>query len=575
MKVVDEFSHTASNINLLWASLFIEELIRNGITDFCIAPGSRSTPLTLAVANHQQANTHVHFDERGLGFLALGISRASQKPAVIITTSGTAVANLYPAVIEARQSGLPLIIISADRPATLIDCGANQAIEQQHIFASYPIFFAQVVQPSKEITANYLLTTIDHGLNRQRNQPGPIHFNIAFAEPLYPTSEKVDYQLYLSSLKKWLKNGLPFTQFIKNNTVVLRKSNELTEKKVLVIMAKMNDQDQENAVTQFCKKNNIVLFTDIQSSQCSATNNLNYYDLLLINNDFKHLLQQADIVIQFGEQLVSKRLTIFMNTLIGKLQLINPGEMRIDPSHQLDDRFNCNAIEWIAAQNIDLSNTNNHWHKSVQQCYNKLTEQVVEPFLTVQPFSEITVVKQLDKQLPSNTSLFLGNSMPIRLADMFMVENQCQVFSNRGASGIDGLLATAVGIAKHNQKTTTLLIGDSSFLYDLNSLALLKQLKETFIIVVINNDGCAIFNQLPVPEGQKETFYQLPHGLNFKASCAQFCIDYHNPNRLIDFEASYNQCLQGKQSLIEVTFENQQNATQLEQLKEQIKYAII
>ncbi|WP_413701179.1 thiamine pyrophosphate-dependent enzyme [Psychromonas sp. KJ10-10] len=135
------------------------------------------------------------------------------------------------------------------------------------------------------------------------------------------------------------------------------------------------------------------------------------------------------------------------------------------------------------------------------------------------------------------------------------------------------MLASAVGVAKYSQKTTTLLIGDNSFLYDLNSLALIKQLQSTFIIIVFNNDGGAIFNHLPVPAEQKEDFYQLPHGLNFKASCEQFCIDYHNPNQLIDFEASYNLCLKGKHSLIEVTLENQQNVTQLAQLKEQIKYA--
>ena len=193
----------------------------------------------------------------------------------------------------------------------------------------------------------------------------------------------------------------------------------------------------------------------------------------------------------------------------------------------------------------------------------------------MQPFSEMSIVKQLDKQLPSNSPLFIGNSMPIRLADMLMTDNNSHIFTNRGASGIDGLLATTIGIAKHNNKTTTLLIGDNSFLYDLNSLALIKQLTSTFIIIVINNDGGAIFNQLPVPEKQKKTFYQLPHGLNFKASCEQFSIDYHNPNQLFDFEVTYNQCLRGKHSLIEVTLENQQSATQLEQLKENIKYATI
>ncbi|MFT7423836.1 MAG: 2-succinyl-5-enolpyruvyl-6-hydroxy-3-cyclohexene-1-carboxylate synthase, partial [Psychromonas sp.] len=118
------FAHEFSNINLLWASLFIEELVRNGISDFCIAPGSRSTPLTLAADQHKEAHTHVHFDERGLGFFALGLSLFSRKPVVIITTSGTAVANLYPAVIEAKLSAIPLIVLSADRPVELIDCGA-------------------------------------------------------------------------------------------------------------------------------------------------------------------------------------------------------------------------------------------------------------------------------------------------------------------------------------------------------------------------------------------------------------------------------------------------------------------
>jgi 2-succinyl-5-enolpyruvyl-6-hydroxy-3-cyclohexene-1-carboxylate synthase len=240
-------------------------------------------------------------------------------------------------------------------------------------------------------------------------------------------------------------------------------------------------------------------------------------------------------------------------------------------------------VQWVKAQKPQESNIKSAWFTQVQQCHDDLAEHIIKPFLTQQPFSEMMVIDRLDQllvkqqghQLINNNPLFIGNSMPIRLADMFMNNNQCQIFTNRGASGIDGLLASAVGIAKYSQKITTLLIGDNSFLYDLNSLALLKQLKTPFIVIVINNDGGAIFNHLPVPIEQKEAFYQMPHGLNFKASCQQFCIDYHNPNQLSDFEATYNLCLKGKHSLIEVSFENQQNAKQLEQLKEHIKYATI
>lgn len=575
MKISEAFSPIASNINQLWASLLIEELIRHDITDFCIAPGSRSTPLTLAVANHKKAHTHIHFDERGLGFLALGLSQASQKPVVIITTSGTAVANLYPAVIEAKQSNIPLIVISADRPAALIDCGANQAIDQQNIFSNYPVFYAQIVQPSTEIKANYLLTTIDHGLNKQQNQPAPIHFNIAFAEPLYPTAENKDYQYYLSTLKKWPSNGAPFTQFINLQQAAIESSHDLSTKKVLIIMAKMDNKNQAKAISQFALDNKLPLLSDIQSSQSGAINNLYYYDLLLINDDFRALLNQADIIIQFGEQLVSKRLTAFMANFDGDLQLVKLGETRIDPIHQLDTRYNCEPINWIKAQKIVPSKNNNLWFETLYHSHKQLSEQVIRPFLNAQPYSEMTAIKQLGKQLPKDAPLFIGNSMPIRLADMIMIENKSQIFTNRGASGIDGLLATAIGVAKNSQQITTLLIGDSSFLYDLNSLALLKQLETSFIIIVINNDGGAIFNLLPVPEQQRKPFYQVPHGLSFKASCEQFCIDYYNPNQLIDFEANYNQCLQGKHSLIEVTLPNQQSATQLEQLKEQINYATL
>ena len=212
------FTHKHHNINLLWASLFIEELVRHGINDFCIAPGSRSTPLTLAAAKHPNAKTHVHFDERGLGFLALGLSQASAKPVVVIVTSGTAVANLYPAVIEAKQSNVPLIIISADRPPELIDCTANQAIDQRKIFADYPVFFCQIPSPTTSIKSNFLLTTIDQGLFQQQMKLGPIHFNMAFTEPFYPQNETIDFKAYLSSLKGWDTHQSPFTIYHNANS---------------------------------------------------------------------------------------------------------------------------------------------------------------------------------------------------------------------------------------------------------------------------------------------------------------------------------------------------------------------
>jgi len=567
------FPDTFSNINLLWASLFIEELVRHDIRNFCIAPGSRSTPLTLAAASHKQVKTHVHFDERGLGFFALGLSLSSRKPVVIITTSGTAVANLYPAVIEARYSGIALIILSADRPPELINCGANQAIDQHGIFGHYPVFFRQIPSPTLEIKPNYLLTTIDQGLIKQRNSPAPVHFNLAFAEPLYPNENSVNYREYLSPLKKWSASGQAFTAYIQPQMAEAQSVQlQLSGKKVLIIAGHLEDKNQGHLIAEFAKNNHYPLLADIQSSIAGAANNLFYYDLALLNKPFQAQLAHADIIIQFGDKLISKRLSQFIGQFSGEYWLVQKGDQCIDPDHLLSKRFSCDAGEWIGAHSA-LPATDKHWLAQLTQYHQQISAQLVTPFLSDNTLCEINVLDTLDKLLPDNKPLFIGNSMPVRIADMFMKKNRARVFTNRGASGIDGLLATAVGVAKDAQQATTLLIGDTSFLYDLNSLALLKQLNRPFIIIVINNDGGAIFNLLPVPARHRQEFYQLPHGLTFAESCKQFSIDYYQPKQIDEFKDNYQKALTNGPSLIEITVKNDQTSEQLAALKKQIKNA--
>ncbi|WP_427977476.1 2-succinyl-5-enolpyruvyl-6-hydroxy-3-cyclohexene-1-carboxylic-acid synthase, partial [Agarivorans sp.] len=180
------------NINIAWAEWLIEDCVRHGIKHFCLAPGSRSAPLSLAVAQHPKCISHCHFDERGLGFFALGLARAKQQAVVVITTSGSAVANLYPAVVEARQNGVPLVILSADRPSELIGVGANQAIQQQGIFSHYPVYQAQLSEPSLASPPQTMLTHLGHALAQQQQQAGPIHLNCPYREPFYPEQVKQD-----------------------------------------------------------------------------------------------------------------------------------------------------------------------------------------------------------------------------------------------------------------------------------------------------------------------------------------------------------------------------------------------
>ncbi|MDG6692552.1 2-succinyl-5-enolpyruvyl-6-hydroxy-3-cyclohexene-1-carboxylic-acid synthase, partial [Staphylococcus aureus] len=174
---------STSTFNRRWAGVILEALSRHGVRHLCIAPGSRSTPLTLAAAQHPAFTPHTHFDERGLGHLALGLAKASGEPVAVIVTSGTAVANLYPAVIEAGLTGEKLVVITADRPPELIDCGANQAIRQHTIFGSHPAATLDLPRPTPSIPAAWLISAIDEKMGALK--AGALHINTPFAEPLY------------------------------------------------------------------------------------------------------------------------------------------------------------------------------------------------------------------------------------------------------------------------------------------------------------------------------------------------------------------------------------------------------
>jgi 2-succinyl-5-enolpyruvyl-6-hydroxy-3-cyclohexene-1-carboxylate synthase len=260
---------------------------------------------------------------------------------------------------------------------------------------------------------------------------------------------------------------------------------------------------------------------------------------------------------------------------LGEYWLVNEGHQRIDPNHRLRKRFNCSATQWINTFQEGISTTNKQWLNTLHKFNEQLTDKIIEPFLCNNLLSEISVVCILDNLLTTNAPIFIGNSMPIRLTDMFFKINRSRVFSNRGASGIDGLIASAVGVAKSSQAATTLLIGDTSFLYDLNSLTLLKQLSSPIVIIVLNNDGGAIFNSLPVPQQQKQRYYQLPHGLTFSDTCKQFSIDYYQPTQLDEFVDVYKKSLENNISLIEVCIKYEQTNEQLGQLKEQISDATL
>ncbi|MDO6686622.1 MULTISPECIES: 2-succinyl-5-enolpyruvyl-6-hydroxy-3-cyclohexene-1-carboxylic-acid synthase [unclassified Agarivorans] len=559
------------NINIAWAQWLIEDCTRHGITHFCIAPGSRSTPLTLAVANHPKAISHCHFDERGLGFFALGLAKATQQTVAVITTSGSAVGNLYPVVIEAKQSEIPLLILSADRPHELLSVGANQAIEQQGIFAQYPVYQAQLAEPNLCNLPQAMLTELGHALAIQQQHTGPVHLNCPYREPFYPQQAQQDLRQHAASLHTWLAGTQPFYQQHQNVTLVnqLHDWTVLSNKQKVLVVIGQQSLEQSQAIIAWAQQLGWPIVADCQShwqqshAKLDPTSQkvISQAELLLANLHFAQHAQ-PDVLIQFGDKLISKRLNQWLAASPALHYVIATHSQRINPSHHTQQRWQCAATVWLAAHPASASK-----HNSDYTALWSTAQQAIEHDVnTVKTqYSELSVCAQVSALQASDSALFMGNSMIVRMFEL--LGQPCKAkyyFANRGASGIDGLVATTAGITEGLGKATTLVIGDTSLLHDLNSLALASRSKSSLTIVLFNNDGGEIFRLLPnlddsVDEAKHQQlaseFYQLPHQTNFAAAAASFNLPYTEVCNNQQFEYAFQQAQRNSgASLIEVKF---------------------
>ncbi|HEH9419078.1 TPA: 2-succinyl-5-enolpyruvyl-6-hydroxy-3-cyclohexene-1-carboxylic-acid synthase [Aeromonas sobria] len=559
------FSSQHATFNHVWSSLLLEELFRLGVRDIALAPGSRSAPLTMAAAAHQGFRRHLHFDERGLGFMALGLAKGSNRPVAVIMTSGTAVANLWPAVAEAQLTGVPLIILSADRPHELIDNGANQAIDQQGIFGRYPVYQQNLPSPTPTIPAAFVLSSVDQALAKQALTPGVVHFNCMYPEPLYPGEHYQDFSDYLAPLGDWLSSHRPWSPWlaIEPTCPPQPEWREWQHKRGVIVAGRITDPEQAQAVAALAEQLGWPLLADLQSQIRFDSRNLIHMDLALNDPEFVAELGRAEVLLQFGARLISKRLGQFIKHHSWQdYWLVDPQPVRLDPDYRLRNRLLCSASAFAAAHPVSTAQA--PWHQLAELQHNA-SQQIAA---ACERFSELGVCHRLNRLIEGQ--LFVGNSMPARLMDMLgeTGKGPSRVMTNRGASGIDGLIATAYGFAQSSELPTTLLIGDLSALHDLNSLALLGKASRPLVVILLNNDGGSIFRMLPVPtEGELlESYYRLPHGLSFAHAAAMFGLAYRAPTTLAEFERDYRAALKDGVTLIEIRVPSEQVADDLKAL---------
>lgn len=508
-----------SSFNRRWAAVILETLTRHGVRHVCIAPGSRSTPLTLAAADNTAFTCHSHFDERGLGHLALGLAKASSEAVAIIVTSGTAVANLYPAVIEAGLTGEKLVLLTADRPLELIDCGANQAIRQQGIFSHHPAASVNLPRPSQDIPARWLVSVLDSAMSQLAG--GALHVNCPFAEPLYGTVDDTGLT-WQNALGTWWTSGQPWLREMRGSATIAQPDwPEWCQKRGVVVAGKISPSEGER-VAAWANMLGWPLIGDVLSQTGQP---LPCADLWLADRAAS-CLQQAEIVIQFGGHLTGKRVLQWQAACEAEeYWLIDPLAGRQDPSHQRGRRLVAEITSWLESHPAHQALS---WAPELQALSCATLNRVEAQTVT---FGEAQVAQRIGQLLPPAGQLFVGNSLVVRLIDaLAQLPAAYPVFSNRGASGIDGLISTAAGVQRANGRATLAIIGDLSALYDLNALALLRHQPGPLVLLVVNNNGGQIFSMLPTSVEQREHFYTLPQNVNFCHAAAMFGLAYQQPS---------------------------------------------
>jgi len=519
------------NTNALWGKVVARTLFALGLRHAVVSPGSRSTPLAAALADLSGLDLTVALDERSAGFHALGIAKATRRPVVLLCTSGTAAANYLPAVIEARLSGIPLLVLTADRPAELRECHSGQTIRQVGIFGSYPVWETETAVPSSDLTRlrSARQTFVDAWQRAQGPLAGPVHLNLPFRDPLAPSVAEAGFRLPKRfDLETFCDVPEPLTLVsqIKPLDVVSRVLG--AEFGVIVVgpHAPTNRAQLAAAIRELAGLTGWPVLVDgagtLRGDLADSGVLVASYDLILRDAKAQKTLR-PDAVIRLFDLPTSKTLRAWLadgdvpTVLVGR-----PGE-NTDPVHSQWTRLDAELVPGGAGASLALSPLQKLWrqHETKAQRHLQKASHVSWSF-------EGCVVPILAETLSANDRLFVASSMPIRDLEWFWhpTKPNAEIFCNRGANGIDGTISTALGVARDGRRTV-LLCGDLAFLHDSNALLLAKKFNGNLTILVMNNDGGGIFNHLPVSASNHfEKLWGTPHGMTFGKLCNAYGIPH-------------------------------------------------
>ncbi|MCV9888987.1 2-succinyl-5-enolpyruvyl-6-hydroxy-3-cyclohexene-1-carboxylic-acid synthase [Metabacillus halosaccharovorans] len=519
---------------------FVDELTRLGVNKAVISPGSRSTPLAMLMAEHPKLSCYMNIDERSAGFFALGLAKEKKKPVVLVCTSGTAAANYYPAIVEARYARVPLIVLTADRPHELRDVGAPQAIDQLQMYGNYPKWFVDVALPEEEVGMyRYVRTIAGRAFAISASYPaGVVHLNFPFREPLIPNlglpnlwEAEDDRPSYLHTIQ-----GLPqlAKSQIKDIADIMKGIS-----KGLIICGEQNDSEFITTVKELSGKLKYPILADplsqLRTGKSDKRGIIEGYDSILKDPEMINILK-PELIIRFGPMPVSKPLMLMLKNNPDITQIIvDPSEEYRDPTLNASHMIVCNHTKFCEDLSGILEERVSNQFYDDWILSNTIFQDMIEHKLGhINDLFEGKIVRELQHVLPDGSCLVVGSSMPIRDVDTFFrnTDKEIRVLANRGANGIDGVVSTALGISAVSTEPAFLLIGDLSFFHDFNGLLAAKMNNLDLTIILVNNDGGGIFSFLPQSKEEKhfETLYGTPIGIDFSKVVDMYQGEYEKIN---------------------------------------------
>lgn len=574
------------NPSVFWGEVILEELARGGVRHVCVSPGSRSTPLTLAAAAHPDLHVHNHIDERSSAFFALGLAKATGQPVALVCTSGSALAHYLPAFIEAYHTRQPLIALSADRPVELIHTGAGQTIDQHHVLSSHTRLSLHLENPDlAPQSVRRLRTTLQRTLSTARGHissaaiPGPVHLNIPFKEPLAPVEHEADsvahlFETHLTDAlgreneKPWIIHHFPQNSIDTSSLAPLLELLQQARRPVIVCGPQepsqlRSCQDFVQRVSQLTLELGALLLADPVSQarqlldEQVATHAIATYDTLLRNQELRKSAHFApDLIVRFGAQPTSKSYRFWREAQPHVMEiLVDPyGEVLDHPqlSSHIVTAEPCALLEAILEEGVlrTCAPTDADWLDRWQRAHRLTLDAILHDLTQIEPLWEGQIAHTATTYLEESEDLFVASSMPIRDLDTCMQQvlgaHTHVMWSNRGANGIDGLIATASGISAARQRRCTLLIGDVAFLHDASSLLTATRGADPdtpirLRILIVNNHGGGIFSFLPIARTDSPHFHEhfiTPHQVDFAPLCQAYGVPHTRVSNLDDLRAA-------------------------------------